>query len=174
MYRELRFSARPRIGDGPEKTLRQAMWQIIVADLSMNLDNVLAVAGAAHGHPWVLSAGLLLSVVLMVVATAIARLLARYRWIRWGVGLVIVLRVAVGMIWTGDGGVRNRHGTDALNKSRRLRRSRHARTSRYAIPRILFPHRIFRHRAQTVPDLGRTLPLRRAPRYEPPASRPGR
>jgi YjbE family integral membrane protein len=88
-----------------EKTLRQAMWQIIAADLSMSLDNVLAVAGAAHGHPWVLVTGLLFSVVLMgAAATAIARLLDRFRWIGW-IGLLIVLHVAVQMIWTGGWGV---------------------------------------------------------------------
>src|SRR5271165_6295063 len=101
MYRELRATAHGHAGGGREKTLRQAMWQIIAADLSMSLDNVLAVAGAAHGHPWVLVVGLLFSVVLMgAAATAIARLLDRFRWIGW-VGLVIVLHVAVQMIWTG-------------------------------------------------------------------------
>jgi YjbE family integral membrane protein len=105
MYRELRASARTHDDERPEKTLRQAMWQIIVADLSMSLDNVLAVAGAAHGRPWVLIAGLLLSVVLMAAAaTVIARLLGRYRWIGW-VGLLIVLRVAAEMIWIGGWGV---------------------------------------------------------------------
>ena len=105
MYRELRAMPHGHGGSGPEKTLRQAMWQIIAADLSMSLDNVLAVAGAAHGHPFVLVSGLLLSVLLMgAAATAIARLLGRYRWIGW-VGLLIVLRVAVEMIWTGGWGV---------------------------------------------------------------------
>jgi YjbE family integral membrane protein len=101
MYRELRASQAAHGGPPAEKTLRQAMWQIIVADLSMSLDNVLAVAGAAHGHPWVLVAGLLFSVVLMgAAATAISRLLDRFRWIGW-VGLLIVLHVAVQMIWSG-------------------------------------------------------------------------
>jgi YjbE family integral membrane protein len=105
MYRELRASAQAHGGPRPEKTLRQAMFQIIVADLSMSVDNVLAVAGAAHGHPWVLVAGLLFSVVLMgVAATAISRLLDRYRWIGW-IGLLIVLHVAVQMIWTGGADV---------------------------------------------------------------------
>jgi predicted tellurium resistance membrane protein TerC len=81
------------------------MWQIVVADLSMSLDNVLAVAGAAHGHPWVLVTGLLFSVVLMgAAAAAISRLLGRYRWVGW-IGLLIVLHVAVEMIWTGGWGV---------------------------------------------------------------------
>jgi YjbE family integral membrane protein len=101
MYRELRAMPHGHGGSGPEKTLRQAMWQIIAADLSMSLDNVLAVAGAAHGHPWVLVTGLLFSVVLMgVAATALARLLDRFRWVGW-IGLLIVLHVAVEMIWTG-------------------------------------------------------------------------
>jgi YjbE family integral membrane protein len=105
MFRELRAAGRAHGAAGTEKTLRQAMWQIIAADLSMSLDNVLAVAGAAHGHPWVLVAGLLFSVVLMgAAATAIARLLDRFRWIGW-VGLLIVLHVAVQMIWTGGWGV---------------------------------------------------------------------
>ena len=82
MYRELRAAQHTQTGAHPEKTLRQAMVQIIVADLSMSVDNVLAVAGAAHGHPWVLVAGLLFSVVLMAAAaTAIARMLERFRWI---------------------------------------------------------------------------------------------
>jgi YjbE family integral membrane protein len=101
MYRELRATAHAHGDAAPEKTLRQAMTQIIVADLSMSLDNVLAVAGAAHGRPWVLVTGLLFSVVLMgAAATAISRLLDRFRWIGW-IGLLIVLYVAVEMIWTG-------------------------------------------------------------------------
>jgi YjbE family integral membrane protein len=105
MFRELRAVARPAHGGGTEKTLRQAMGQIIVADLSMSLDNVLAVAGAAHGHPWVLVAGLLFSVVLMgAAAAAIARVLDRHRWVGW-IGLLIVFHVAVQMILTGGMGV---------------------------------------------------------------------
>jgi len=101
MYRELRAVPRRHGDPGVEKTLRQAMWQIIIADLSMSLDNVLAVAGAAHGHLWVLISGLTLSVVLMgAAATLIARLLDRFRWIAW-IGLLIVLYVAVQMIWGG-------------------------------------------------------------------------
>src|SRR3712207_2129602 len=85
----------------PRKTLRQAVTQILVADISMSLDNVLAVAGASHGHPWVLVAGLAVSVVLMgVAATIIARLLARYSWIAW-VGLLVILYVALQMIVQG-------------------------------------------------------------------------
>ena len=105
MYRELRPSARNRAlaaaGQARPKTMRQAMVQIVVADLSMSLDNVLAVAGASREHPWVLVVGLGISVVLMgAAASLIARLLEKYRWIAW-VGLVIVLYVALKLIWEG-------------------------------------------------------------------------
>lgn len=104
MYRELSPSARqheeahhPRAS----KTLRAAMVQIVVADLSMSLDNVLAVAGAAREHPWVLVLGLIISVVLMgAAASLVARLLDRHRWLAW-IGLAIVLYIAVKMIWEG-------------------------------------------------------------------------
>ena len=101
MYRELR---RRQIagahGDGG-KTLGQAMMQIMLADLSMSLDNVLAVAGAASGHTWVLLVGLLLSVVLMgFAANLLAHVLERQRWVAW-VGLLIVFYVALKMIWEG-------------------------------------------------------------------------
>ena len=83
------------------KTLRQAMVQIIIADVSMSLDNVLAVAGAAAHHPWIMAVGIGMSVVLMAVAaTWIARLLEKHRWIAW-IGLLIVLYVAGQMIWDG-------------------------------------------------------------------------
>jgi YjbE family integral membrane protein len=83
------------------KSLRQALLQILVADLTMSLDNVLAVAGAAREHPQVLIAGLLLSITLMgVAATWIAKLLHRFRWLGY-VGLVIVLGVSLRMIWEG-------------------------------------------------------------------------
>jgi YjbE family integral membrane protein len=88
-------------GGAPRKTLRQAVTQIIIADVSMSLDNVLAVAGAAREHPVVLVFGLALSVVLMgVAASFIARLLNRFRWIAW-IGLAIILYVALHMIWEG-------------------------------------------------------------------------
>jgi YjbE family integral membrane protein len=87
----------------PRKTLRDAVIQIIIADVSMSLDNVLAVAGAAQHHFEALIFGLALSVVLMgVAATFIARLLHRYRWIAW-IGLVIILFVAVRMTLEGLG-----------------------------------------------------------------------
>jgi YjbE family integral membrane protein len=83
------------------KTLRQAVTQIIVADVSMSLDNVLAVAGAAREHLWALIFGLGLSVVLMGAASAvIAKLLNRFKWIAW-VGFLIILFVAVRMVYEG-------------------------------------------------------------------------
>ena len=85
----------------PRKTFAQAAWQILMADVSMSLDNVLAVAGAARDHPAALVFGLGLSIVLMGVAAGlIARLLNRNRWIAY-VGLAIILYVALDMIWRG-------------------------------------------------------------------------
>jgi len=85
----------------PHKTFAQAAWQIVVADISMSLDNVLAVAGAARDHPVALVFGLSLSIVLMgVAASLVARLLNRHRWIAY-VGLAIILYVACDMIWRG-------------------------------------------------------------------------
>src|SRR5439155_27252323 len=74
---------------------------VAVADVSMSLDNVLAVAGAAREHPWVLVFGLVLSVILMgVAANMIAKYIERYRWIAW-IGLLVILWVALKMIWEG-------------------------------------------------------------------------
>jgi YjbE family integral membrane protein len=85
----------------PRKTLRQAITQILVADVSMSLDNVLAVAGAAKDHPYILIIGLAFSVVLMgVAASLIARLLDKHRWIAW-IGLLVILYVAGAMIYEG-------------------------------------------------------------------------
>ena len=85
----------------PRKTLVQASWQIIVADVSMSLDNVLAVAGAAREHPVVMIFGLGLSIAMMgVAASFIARLLQNHRWIAY-VGLAVILYVAVEMIFRG-------------------------------------------------------------------------
>jgi YjbE family integral membrane protein len=111
MYRELRRAKAHARGEvTPRKTLGQAMTQIILADVSMSLDNVLAVAGAASGRTWILVTGLLLSVVLMgVAANLLASLLERQRWIAW-VGLVIVLYVAGTMIWDGSTEVVNAVG----------------------------------------------------------------
>jgi YjbE family integral membrane protein len=88
-------------GGGPVKTFRQAATQIVVADVSMSLDNVLAVAGAAKDHPTVLVIGLILSIALMgLAATFIARLLNKHRWIAY-LGLAIILYVALKMMWEG-------------------------------------------------------------------------
>ncbi len=85
----------------PVKTLRQAMITIIVADVSMSLDNVLAVAGAAHDYLWVLVFGLMLSIARMAVAANfIAKLLERHHWIAYA-GLLVVAYVAVDMIYRG-------------------------------------------------------------------------
>lgn len=85
----------------PQKTFRQALTQIVIADVSMSLDNVLAVAGTARDHLWVLIVGLALSVALMgVAATFIARILKKYPWISY-LGLILIAWVAVKMIWDG-------------------------------------------------------------------------
>jgi YjbE family integral membrane protein len=115
MWRELRASsaepikAREAAGavsetspeGSPRKTLAQATSQIIVADVSMSLDNVLAVAGAARDHPVVLVFGLILSVAMMgAAASFIARLLQNHRWIAYA-GLIVILYVAVEMTYRG-------------------------------------------------------------------------
>ncbi|GAA4125429.1 TerC family protein [Aminobacter aganoensis] len=88
-------------GSAPRKTLGQAAWQILIADVSMSLDNVLAVAGAARDHPNVLIFGLVLSIALMgIAASFIANLLQKHRWIAY-VGLIIILYVAGEMIYRG-------------------------------------------------------------------------
>jgi len=110
MYRELRASspvpahasATPPAMRQREKTAAQAMTQIVLADLSMSLDNVLAVAGVARDHPYILAIGLVLSVALMGIAsTYVARLLDRLFWLAW-VGLGIITFVALRMIWDGS------------------------------------------------------------------------
>ncbi|MBX4867969.1 TerC family protein [Rhizobium bangladeshense] len=106
MWRELRNGHHEEevaeSGEGvPRKTFFQAATQIVVADVSMSLDNVLAVAGAAREHPSVLVIGLGLSIALMgIAAHFIARLLSRHRWIAY-VGLLIILYVSLDMIYRG-------------------------------------------------------------------------
>jgi YjbE family integral membrane protein len=111
MYREIRHKDESAGSDeimGDErsgvrcpKTFAGAAWGVALADVSMSLDNVLAVAGAARDHPYVLVFGLILSVLLMgVAANFIARYIDRYRWIAW-VGLGVILWVAVKMIFDG-------------------------------------------------------------------------
>jgi YjbE family integral membrane protein len=110
MWRELRATStgftggketEASAGTKPRKTLAQASWQIIVADVSMSLDNVLAVAGAAREHPMILIFGLGLSIAMMGVAGSfIARLLHNHRWIAY-VGLAVILYIAIEMIYRG-------------------------------------------------------------------------
>lgn len=104
---ELAQSIEHGTGPSPEdlglkrKTFGAALTQIIIADVAMSLDNVLAVAGAAHEHPWVMVFGLVLSIALMgIAATFIAKILHKYSWIGY-IGLVVVLYVALHMIWDG-------------------------------------------------------------------------
>ena len=112
MWLELKQSHTPDIssshkisGAAKGKTMRQAATQIVLADISMSLDNVMAVAGAAREHPLVLIGGLVLSVALMgVAASLVAKILGRYRWIAY-LGLLIILYVALEMIYHGSGEV---------------------------------------------------------------------
>jgi YjbE family integral membrane protein len=108
MFRELRHAG-AAAGDDPTehdgipqtKSFIGAAWAVALADVSMSLDNVLAVAGAAREHPGILVIGLLLSVALMgIAANAIAQYIERYRWIAY-VGLAVILYVAVKMIYEG-------------------------------------------------------------------------
>jgi len=100
-FRELRAETHTA-HEKPPGRLRAAIWRIIVADISMSLDNVLAVAGAARAHPWVLAGGLLVSVMLMgIAASLVAKLLAKFRFLAW-VGLAIVLYVSLTMIYDGS------------------------------------------------------------------------
>ncbi len=111
MYRELRqtqAAEQHAAGRGPcraevrPKSATQALVRIVLADVSMSLDNVLAVAGTARDHFWVLAFGLILSVALTGIASNyIARLLERHFWISW-VGLGIITFVALRMIWEGS------------------------------------------------------------------------
>ena len=111
MYRELRHKGESagseeiagdeHSGMKPAKSFASAAWGVALADVSMSLDNVLAVAGAAKDHPHILVFGLILSVILMgVAANLIARYIERYRWIAY-VGLVVIVWVAGKMIWEG-------------------------------------------------------------------------
>ncbi len=111
MWRELREGAHsagsPEIegdehsGLKPAKSFAAAAWAVAIADVSMSLDNVLAVAGAAREHPGILIVGLIFAVALMgVAANIIAKYIERYRWIAY-VGLAVILYVAVKMIHEG-------------------------------------------------------------------------
>jgi len=103
LWRDLRSSAKQSESGSPHKphSVSSAVFRIALADLSMSLDNVLAVAGVARDHPVILVFGLALSIVLMGVgATVVARALERYHWIGYA-GLGVILYVAASMIWTG-------------------------------------------------------------------------
>jgi YjbE family integral membrane protein len=90
-----------QVAEPPRKTVKSAVIQIMIADVSMSLDNVLAVAGIAREHAWVLVFGLTLSVAFMGLAAAlIARLLARHHWIAY-IGLALIFYVALRMVWDG-------------------------------------------------------------------------
>jgi YjbE family integral membrane protein len=109
MYRELVLvgpddpatAADEASGVRPAKSFASAAWAVAIADVSMSLDNVLAVAGAAREHPGILIIGLVFAVALMgVAANIIAKYIERYRWIAW-IGLLVILWVAGSMIWDG-------------------------------------------------------------------------
>jgi YjbE family integral membrane protein len=88
-------------GIKPAKSFAAAAWAVALADVSMSLDNVLAVAGAAREHPGILIVGLIVAVALMgIAANIIAKYIERFRWIAW-IGLAVILYVAVKMIWEG-------------------------------------------------------------------------
>jgi YjbE family integral membrane protein len=111
MFRELRHAPPPVTADDPDteavegpprtKTFLQAAIQVTLADLSMSLDNVLAVAATAREHPTVLFIGLAFSVTIMgIAANFVARLVQKYKWIAW-IGLLMILYVACRMIYDG-------------------------------------------------------------------------
>ena len=112
MWRELRhgngespgspeMSGDEHSGLRPAKSFASAAWAVAVADVSMSLDNVLAVAGAARDHPGILIIGLILSVALMgIAANVIAKYIERYRWIAY-FGLAVILYVALTMVYEG-------------------------------------------------------------------------
>jgi YjbE family integral membrane protein len=111
MWRELRHDGESAgsdeiVGDEhsglrPAKSFASAVWAVAVADVSMSLDNVLAVAGAAHEHPGILIVGLVFAVALMgLAANVIAKYIERYRWIAY-IGLLVIVWVAGKMIWEG-------------------------------------------------------------------------
>lgn len=113
MYRDLQRHGPSESAGSPEiegdehsglpaqKSFAAAAWSVAVADVSMSLDNVLAVAGAARDHPGILIVGLIVAVAMMgIAANVIAKYIERYRWIAW-IGLVVIVYVALKMIWDG-------------------------------------------------------------------------
>ncbi|MBL10307.1 MAG: hypothetical protein CL402_07315 [Acidiferrobacteraceae bacterium] len=102
-WRDLRSNSKKSENDAQKTygSVKHAIYRIVIADLSMSLDNVLAVAGIARNHPWILIFGLALSIALMAVATPIiVRLLDRYSKLSY-LGLVVILYIAITMIWHG-------------------------------------------------------------------------
>ncbi len=113
MYRDIHHNETTQSAGSPEiigdedtgikasKTFAMAAWSVAVADVSMSLDNVLAVAGAAREHPGILIVGLIFAVALMgIAANIIAQYIERFKWIAW-VGLAVIVYVAIKMIWEG-------------------------------------------------------------------------
>ncbi|HIJ83339.1 MAG: hypothetical protein HW380_252 [Magnetococcales bacterium] len=110
MYHDIRSHGREKTAEeklkeaqnqGQNKTVAAAVWQVALADLSMSLDNVLAVAGAAKDHPGILVAGLVIAIIMMAfAANYIAKLIQKRPWIAW-IGLAIIAYVAVDMVWRG-------------------------------------------------------------------------
>lgn len=113
MYRDIKGHAATDSAGSPEiegdetsgiaasKSFAAAAWSVALADVSMSLDNVLAVAGAAREHPGILIVGLIVAVAMMgIAANIIARYIERYRWIAW-IGLAVIVYVALKMIWEG-------------------------------------------------------------------------
>lgn len=103
MWRELRGEggSEDAVTQAPPRSFASAAWAVAIADVSMSLDNVLAVAGAARDHPGILAIGLILSVALMgVAANVLARVIERYRWVAY-IGLAVIVYVAVKMIYEG-------------------------------------------------------------------------
>lgn len=104
MYRELRGTKNKNhaaaVAEG-DMSIFRAIGLVIVADVSMSLDNVLAVAGAADGHLGILAIGLLISIILMAIAaSALAKIIKKYHWVAW-IGLCMVVYIALHMIWQG-------------------------------------------------------------------------
>ena len=101
MWRELRQGGQEEIEAKPAKSFAAAAWSVALADVSMSLDNVLGVAGAARDHPGILVFGLIFSVAVMgLAANVIARIIDRYHWIAY-VGLAVIVWVAIRMIHEG-------------------------------------------------------------------------
>lgn len=103
LWQDLRSNAKKSDSQSQRKpqSVTRAVFQVALADLSMSLDNVLAVAGVARDHPMILVFGLALSVVLMAVgATVVVRALERYHWIGYA-GFAVILYVALSMMWAG-------------------------------------------------------------------------